>query len=304
MSVRFPSLGWMILGLAACATELPVAPEGATVPDVPVQAGPPPTGNNALPIVMITTPTDGATVPVGTTVQLSADLTDPDVTDTHTCYVDWQLAAGPGTVTENGGAGTCTGSNLYSAPGTYQVVVSVIDQMGGTGVDSIGITVAVVAPPPPPPPPPPPGPGPQTGSIRGAGRLPLATGRVSGFSGREAAVWFDVSAKNSTEHGLRGHVGVHVPKAHFDLNSTAITQLVVNGTRADVSGTGKLNGRRRVSFIVCAVDGGRGEQSTGTDRIRIKVWDESGVLFDTDPGMPSTGDPTAVPRPGRIVVKP
>jgi hypothetical protein len=301
MSARFLAVGWTILGLAACATELPVAPEPGKSPEVPVQLGPPPAGNNADPTVMITTPTDGSTVPVGT-VQLSADFSDPDVGDTHTCYIDWQLAAGPVTVTESGGAGTCTGSNVYSVPGTYQVIVSIIDQMGGTGADSIAITVATVAAPPPPPGPPPL----NGGSVRGMGRLPLGGGQVNGFGGREAAVWFDVHARVSKETGnIKGHASVRIPKAHFALVSTSLTKLVVNGTRADVSGTGKLNGRRRVSFIMCAVDEQQGDRSTGTDRIRIKVWDEAGtVLFDTNPGAPPNSDPTAVPRPGRIIVKP
>ena len=306
MSVRSSLVGWMVLGLAACSsgTESPLAPGETRAPTVPIQAGPPPAGNNALPTVKVTTPANGATVAVGSAVPLSADFTDLDVNDTHTCSVDWQLAAGPGTVTESAGTGTCTASNLYSAPGTYQIIVSLIDQMGGTGADTIGITVAAVAPPPPPPPPPVP-PSPQTGSIGGAGRLGIGAGAVAGLEAKEVAIWFEVEARFSKEaRKLRGGVSVQVPKARLGFSSTEITKLDINGKRAEISGRGKLNGRRPVSFMVTAVDGHQGERGTGADRIRIKIWDEKGDILDTNPGMPMSGDPTLIPRPGRITIKP
>jgi len=303
MSVRRFALGGILLISVACGpgAQSPMAPSDPEEPLVPVQAGPPPAGTNNDPTVMITAPADGATVMAGSTVNLSADLTDPDVGDSHTCYVDWQLAAGPGTVTESGGAGTCTASNSYTVPGDYLITVAVIDPMGGTAMDSIMVTVATS----PPPPPPPPAPGPQAGSIRAAGRLPMGTAAVAGFSGRDAAIFFDLNAK-ATKDGakVKGTFGVQVPKARLTIVSTVLTKLDLVGARADVSGTGKLNGRRRVWFAVAAVDGNRGERAAGTDRIRIKVWDELGVVFDTDPGLPNAGDPTAVPKPGRIVIKP
>ena len=59
-----------------------------------------------------------------------------------------------------------------------------------------------------------------------------------------------------------------------------------------------------VSFAICAIDGHQVERGGGTDRVRIRIWDEKGVIFDTDPGTPVGDAPTLVPRPGRIVVKP
>ena len=198
-------------------------------------------------------------------------------------------------------AGAVIATVGVSAPGTYQTMVSIIDQMGATASATIGITVVLAAPPPPPPPSPPP----QTGSVGGAGRFGVGAGAVAGFEGKEATVWFELEARISKEgHRLRGGVGVEVPKARFRFFSTEVTKLDVKGTRADLSGRGRLNGRRSVSFAISAVDGPQGERGTGTDRVRIKIWDEQGVVFDTNPGMPMSGDPTVVPRPGRIVVKP
>lgn len=302
MSVRMVVVGWMVVGVAACngGTESPLAPKDAGAPNVPIQAGPPPAGTNNLPTVTVTAPVNGAAVAANSTVQLSADFTDQDVNDTHTCSVDWQLATGPGTVTESGGTGTCTASNVYTAPGTYQVIVSVIDQMGGTDADTIGITVALAPPPPPPTSP--------AGSIGGSGRLGVGAGAVAGFEGKEAkeaAVWFEVEARVSKEtHKLRGWAAVQVPRAHFGFYSTEVGTLDVKGNQAEMSGRGRINGRRLVWFAISAVDGHQGERSAGTDRVRIRIWDEKGVVFDTNPGMPAGDAPTMVPRPGRIVVKP
>jgi hypothetical protein len=299
MSARLGRVGWLVMTITACGEtgQQPLAPDPASG-GVAVQAGPPPAGSNKLPTVTITTPSTGAVVPAGSTVQLSADLTDPDLADTHTCTVDWQLAAGPGTVTESNGAGTCTASNLYTAEGSYQIIVAVIDPMGGTAMDSIGITVAAAPPPPPPAPP-------STGAIRGHGMLPPGTTSIAGHAGAELVTAFEVNARFSKETGeLRGSAVIAVPKAKFTVAASEITDLRITGDRAEVAGSGKLNGRRRVWFAITAIDGRREGQRNGADRIRIRISDERGVVFDTDPGLPAGADPLAVPRSGQIEIRP
>ena len=67
------------------------------------------TVGNALPVVTITAPLDGATT--GPTVSVSASFTDAGANDTHTCQIDWgDTASTSGTIS----AGVCSGSHTYT----------------------------------------------------------------------------------------------------------------------------------------------------------------------------------------------
>ena len=77
----------------------------------------------------------------GSPVTLSAAVTDPGVTDTHTVSIDWGdgsscdgSAGSECSIATANGAGTVTGTHTYAGPGTYMITVSVVDDDGGTGV--------------------------------------------------------------------------------------------------------------------------------------------------------------------------
>jgi acetyl esterase/lipase len=82
------------------------------------------------------------TVASGRTVALSATVTDPGATDTHTATVDWgdgttgdaSVAVDPAT-----GATTVTASHDYAAVGSYRVVLTVTDDDGGTATWSASV---------------------------------------------------------------------------------------------------------------------------------------------------------------------
>ena len=98
---------------------------------------------NANPVVTITAPLEGATT--GATVSISASFTDAGANDTHTCQIDW--GDGPstsGTIT----AGVCSGSHTYTTSGPRVITVTVTDDDGGVGSDTVSITVQLDNPPP------------------------------------------------------------------------------------------------------------------------------------------------------------
>ena len=80
--------------------------------------------------------------PTGSTVSVSASFTDAGTADTHTCTISWgDGTSRPGTVSESGGAGTCTGSNVYRQTGNYTITVTVTDSGGAATTKTVSISV-------------------------------------------------------------------------------------------------------------------------------------------------------------------
>ena len=70
-----------------------------------------------------------------------ATFIDPDAGDTHTAVIDW----GDGTVTAgivDQAAQTVSGSHTFAAVGTYMVTITVTDNGGGVGSDTLQIVVS------------------------------------------------------------------------------------------------------------------------------------------------------------------
>lgn len=274
---------------AACGPgqDLPLAP--ASGPEL----GPPPASGNAPPSVAIASPDDGAVLPPGIPVVVSADFTDPDPGDTHTCSIDWQIGATVGAVTQGSGAGTCTGSFTYTVEGTYTIEVAVIDAMGGTATDGITITIAATTAPPPPP-----SPQPSGSRLQGHGRFQLIRG---GYVRSDAAgpAQFVVTARISPETGrLKGRLAATFLGPRIAFQSTSVESLTITGPLAVLTGTGRINGKGRYRFTAWALDGER-PGGGGTDRIRIQLLTDGGVVLDTQPvAHRGTGPATPLDRGG------
>ena len=96
---------------------------------------------NAAPSVTIGAPAAGKVFATGSTVSVSASFTDAGTADTHTCTINWgNGASSAGAVTESGGAGTCTGSNVYRQTGNYTITVTVTDSSGAATTKKVSIS--------------------------------------------------------------------------------------------------------------------------------------------------------------------
>jgi hypothetical protein len=83
----------------------------------------------------------------GQTFSLNGIFTDAGVSDSHIATVDYGNNSGTVSagVIEDGGAGLVTGSRTYYAPSVRTVQVCVQDDDGGTGCDTLNVTVQPIS---------------------------------------------------------------------------------------------------------------------------------------------------------------
>jgi len=81
------------------------------------------------------------TVLVSETVTVNATFTDPGVLDTHTAMITWGDGTAPQPATVDPATKTVTGSHVYGAQGNYTVQITVTDNAGDFGTDTLRIIV-------------------------------------------------------------------------------------------------------------------------------------------------------------------
>ena len=220
------------------------------------------TVTNANPTVQITSPTDGDIFGTGSTVSVSATITDPGSNDTHTCSIAWGDGATTAGVVV---AGVCTGSHSYAAIGVYTITVTVTDDDGGTGTADVFVVISD-----------------NTVKVTGGGWItPGGSGRYSfGFVAKEDAA------------GLHGQLQIRAPgKNRFHGN--VVLTLSATGNTATWTGTGAWNGAAGYQYTVAVVDNrnGGGKKST-PDTISLTVRTSAGTVVLSASGALKGGNIT------------
>ena len=91
---------------------------------------------------------DGDTIDEGEAASVTATFTDPGVLDTHTATIDWDdgTAAEVVVVVQGEGSGSLSANHVYGDNGVYNVEVTVTDNDGGVGIDTVAVFVANLTP--------------------------------------------------------------------------------------------------------------------------------------------------------------
>jgi hypothetical protein len=98
-----------------------------------------------------------------------------------------------------------------------------------------------------------------------------------------------------------GSTQLQFPAANLTFVSTSYDWLVITTNQAQFQGSGTINGTGNYGFLVTAQDNG----GQGADKVRLMIWDKSNnnaVVYDTQPGAPTTAAPTTALGGGRIQV--
>jgi PKD domain len=246
---------------------------------------------NRKPVVDVTSPSDGTLYEKGATVNVSASFSDPGTGDTHTCSINWDDGSiTTGAVTEANGSGTCSGSHSFGGPGVYTIIVTVTDDEGASGSDTVMVVVY----------------DPNGGFVTGGGWInsPAGAYRADPTLTGKANFGF-VSKYKKGASAPEGQTEFQFQTGSLNFHSEWYQWLVVAGSKAQFKGTGTVNGGSGYGFLLTATDG-QLNGGGGVDKFRIKIWrlDNSLVVYDNNFGASDdidTANPQAIAG-GSIVI--
>jgi hypothetical protein len=217
--------------------------------------------DNLTPFLSIATPENGTLYAVNATVNLSASVTDPSSLDTLTCSINWDDGT---TATGTLAAGVCTASHVYMAAGVYTIQVTGTDD--DTGAKTASVMAVVYDP--------------SEGFVTGGGWIDSPAGAyIPGPSLAGRAGFGFVSKYHKGATVPSGGTEFQFEAGSFYFESEAYDWLVVSGARAQFKGTGAVNGLSGYNFLLTLTDG-QVNGGGGVDKFRIKIWNDSGVVYD------------------------
>ncbi|MBL8291279.1 MAG: hypothetical protein JNN08_05560 [Bryobacterales bacterium] len=228
---------------------------------------------------------------VNAPVTVSADLTDVATGGSNIAAAEYsvgggyQAMAGGFNVTPTTTA-TAAISGIAQA-GVYDVCVRGTDAAGNTGTPSC--TPLVVY-------------DPNAGFVTGGGWIHSPPGAYAADASLQGKATFGfVSEYAPGAHVPTGNTRFQFHAAKMSFRSTAYDWMVVAGARVQYKGTGALNGEAGYWFLLTAIDGER-PGGGGTDRFRLKIWSNAGVVYDNQLNAPDSDDPTTVLGGGSITI--
>lgn len=242
--------------------------------------------DNSAPIVgAITVSTNP--VKINTSVSVNATFTDSDTSDTHAAVWNWgDNTTSVGSVTENNGSGSVSESHIYTTAGTYIISVTVTDNHGASDTASYSSIVVYDH---------------SAGFITGSGSFNSQAGAYASNPNVEGELKFNMQAKYKRNNTTpTGKVNLDFKKANFSFDSNSLQWLVINGGKAQLKGIGTINGSGNYIIFLTALDG---SQTSGIDKIRIKITDSSNnIIYDNQPGDSDTADPIAPITKGSLKI--
>jgi PKD repeat protein len=216
----------------------------------------------------------------------SASFSDPGTADTHTAAWDWD----DGSVdTIDPATSPTSASHSYTAPGAYTIQLTVTDDDGGSDVSVLQLVVY----------------DPDGGFVTGGGWIDSPEGAY--------AADLSLAAKANFGFGAKYKKGATVPTgqtefqfADLNFHSDTYDWLVLAGPKAQLKGTGTIDGAGNYGFMLTIVDA---ELAPGTDvdLFRIKIWDrEKGdaLVYDSQMGDANSADPMIALGGGNVKLHP
>jgi cysteine-rich repeat protein len=239
------------------------------------------TVHNVAPMVdSVTAPLDP--VQIGTSIDISGTFTDQGNLDTHTATIDWgdtnvdYLGTVTSPITQQ--------PHVYSDAGVYKITLTITDDDGGIGEGTFRYVVVY---------------DPSGGFVTGGGWIDSPEGAYYPDPTLTGKATFGFVAKyKKGAQTPSGNAEFQFHVADMNFHSSDFEWLVIAGSKAQLKGTGTINGEGEYKFLITMIDGDL-KGGDGIDKFRIKIWEEDEItaeeiiiydngLGDADDEEPST----------------
>ena len=175
-------------------------------------------------------------------------------------------------------------------PGVYVIQLTVIDKDGDFGTAVFQYVVVY---------------DPDGGFVTGGGWIISPVGAYTPDPSLTGKATFGFVSKYKKGTTIpTGETEFHFNAGDLKFHSTSYDWLVVAGAKAMFKGVGTINGEGSYKFIISAIDGQI--NGGGTDKFRIKIWEEIGgvenVIYDNQITAEVGADPTTLLGGGSIVI--
>jgi sugar lactone lactonase YvrE len=227
-------------------------------------------------------------VKVGTQIEAKIIFSDPGVHDTHLIVWDW----GDGTATTvnlEKGVYVCKAKHVYQGAGIYTINATVTDNSGGSVSEQFKYVRVYDL---------------YGWYVKGVGWMYSPRGNYIPDSKLRGGLFFGFSAKFwKWDSKPEGHAFFYIKAAGLKFHSTNYEWLVVEGERAQLKGTGKINGKGFYGFMLTAIDSNFNRR-WGRDKLRIKIWNlnTNEIIYDTQPGEDDDAELTNRVYRGSIII--
>jgi hypothetical protein len=196
------------------------------------------------------------------------------------CTIDWT----DGTIQSPSGAGSCTASHTYAAPGVYEPKVTVTSSaVSGAASGTFQYVVIYDA---------------GAGFVTGGGWINSPAGASMQYPDATGKANFGFNSKYQNGANVpSGDTQFQFQAGNLNFKSKVYQWLVISGARAQYKGSGTINGAGDYGFILTAIDGSI-NGGGGVDRFRIKIWDNNNngaIVYDNQMG---SDDTSALTNPG------
>src|SRR6185369_16437973 len=213
----------------------------------------------------IKSPQNGQAFKINSPVSFVGAFWDPPGRK-HTATWQFDDLVSGATITEPVGVsdGVVKGSYSFKDPGVYKVTLKVTNDLGEVSwVDTQNDTEAYVVVYDP------------QGSVFGSGYFDSPLGALLSDSSVVGKMSFGFNSaffKGATNP--KGESQLNFLLGYLDFNALNYDYLVIDKTRAQLAGFGKINGVSGYNFILTVIDGNL-PGGDGIDRFRIKIWEKS-----------------------------
>jgi hypothetical protein len=249
------------------------------------------TVTNATPVISSVVPSE-TSVAVNQPVILTITYADDNVAN---AVINWGDDSTPETI--NDPLNIFEASHAYLTSGSYSATITLTDACGSSAYVYQSITVFN-----------------QRGaSAKGAGWFESPPGSYMKDLHASGKATFSVEAVNQTiDQAPVGKTSFNFKAGKLKFKSTAYQWLNVEGKTATLKGSGTVNNIRGYQILISMLtentpnvsSTGKNKQPKTKDKIRVKIWDPSGVaIYDTQPGSPDEAIPSTPLGAGQLTIE-